>query len=42
MKDMDKYDALLVSGARRLTGCRRREFVVEVTRELCDGNAREA
>lgn len=42
MENVDKYDALLVSGARRLTGWRRREFIAEVTRELCDGNPRLA
>ena len=42
MKGTQKYDALLVSGARRLTGWRRREFIAEVTRELCDGNSRLA
>jgi hypothetical protein len=36
-----KYDAPLVSGARRLTG-RRRKFIGEVTRELCGGNPRLA
>ena len=42
MENVDKYDALLVSGARRLTGWRRRAFIAEVTRELCDGNPRLA
>ncbi|MDD5034825.1 MAG: hypothetical protein PHE55_08710 [Methylococcaceae bacterium] len=42
MESTQKYDALLVSGARRLTGWRRREFIAEVTRELCDGNPRLA
>jgi len=42
MEGTQKYDALLVSGARRLTGWRHREFIAEVTRELCDGNPRLA
>ena len=35
-------DALLRSGARRLTGHQRRLFKAEVAMELCDGNARKA
>jgi hypothetical protein len=42
MEGIEKYEALLVSGARRLTGWRRREFIAEVTRELCGGNPRVA
>jgi hypothetical protein len=38
----DDYDALLRSGARRLTGYRRRLFQAEVTIQLCDGSARLA
>ncbi len=35
-------DALIRSGARRLTGYQRRPFQAEVTTELCGGNARQA
>jgi hypothetical protein len=35
-------DALIRSGARRLTGYRRRSFQAEVALELCSGNARQA
>jgi hypothetical protein len=38
----DHYDALLRSGARRLTGHQRRLFQAEVVRELCAGSARLA
>jgi len=38
----DHYDALLCSGARRLTGFQRRLFQAEVTTQLCDGSARLA
>lgn len=38
----DHYDALLRSGARRLTGFQRRLFQAEVTTQLCDGSARLA
>ena len=38
----DHYDALLRSGARRLTGYQRRLFQAEVTTQLCDGSARLA
>src|SRR4051812_19886094 len=38
----DLTDALIRSGARRLTGFRRRAFQAEVAAELCDGNARQA
>jgi hypothetical protein len=38
----DNYDALLRSGARRLTGYQRRLFQAEVTSELCGGSARLA
>ena len=38
----EPLDALIRSGARRLTGFRRRAFIAEVTRELCDGNPRQA
>lgn len=37
-----RYDALLMSGARRLTGGQRRAFLAEVTRDLCDGCPRRA
>ena len=36
------YDSLIRSGARRLTGYRRRLFLAEVATELCDGSARQA
>jgi hypothetical protein len=39
---MQGTDALLKSGARRLTGYARRAFVAEVTQELCGGSARVA
>jgi transposase len=35
-------DALLRRGAQRLKGHQRRLFLAEVTRDLCDGNARQA
>ena len=35
-------DALIRSGARRLTGFQRRAFQAEVAVELCAGNARQA
>jgi Rhodopirellula transposase DDE domain len=38
----ERYDALIRSGARRLTGYQRRLFQAEVTTELCGGNARQA
>jgi hypothetical protein len=38
----DHYDALLRSGARRLTGYYRRLFQAEVATELCGGSARLA
>ena len=37
---IDRYDALLRSGARRLTGYQRRQFQAEVARELCGGSPR--
>src|SRR5881227_2484401 len=39
---VEQYDALIRSGARRLTGYQRRSFQAEVATELCDGNARQA
>ena len=39
---LQRYDALLQAGAKRLRGHQRRLFLAEVTRDLCDGNAREA
>jgi hypothetical protein len=39
---MEPLDALIRSGARRLTGSRRRAFIAEVARELCDGSPRKA
>ncbi len=38
----DQVDALLRSGARRLTGHQRRLFQAEVTAELCGGSPRVA
>src|SRR3954470_17252806 len=38
----DLTDALIRSGARRLTGFQRRAFQAEVAAELCSGNARMA
>src|SRR6266853_1563191 len=38
----DSYDALLRSGARRLTGYQRRLFMAEVATELCAANSRQA
>jgi Rhodopirellula transposase DDE domain len=39
---VEQYDALIRSGARRLTGYQRRLFQAEVATELCGGNARQA
>src|SRR3954447_25659028 len=39
---VEKYDALIRSGARRLTGYQRRSFQAEVVTALCGGNARQA
>jgi hypothetical protein len=39
---VEQYDALMRSGARRLTGYQRRSFQAEVATELCGGNARLA
>lgn len=36
------FDALICSGARRLTGFQRRLFMAEVATELCEGSARQA
>jgi hypothetical protein len=41
-ESVEQYDALIRSGARRLTGYQRRLFQAEVTTELCDGSARQA
>ena len=38
----DRYEQLLRSGARRLTGVQRRLFQAEVCLALCDGNPRQA
>ena len=38
----ERLDALIRSGARRLTGYQRRSFLAEVAAELCGGNARQA
>ncbi|HMB03894.1 MAG TPA: hypothetical protein VKP69_09175 [Isosphaeraceae bacterium] len=37
-----RYDAVIRSGARRLTGYQRRSFMAEVATELCDSSARLA
>jgi hypothetical protein len=39
---IERFDALICSGARRLTGYERRLFVAEVATELCGGSARQA
>ena len=39
---VEQYDALIRSGARRLTGYRRRSFQAEVATTLCGGCARQA
>ncbi len=39
---VELLDALIRSGARRLTGYQRRSFQAEVAVELCGGNARQA
>ena len=39
---IERFDALICSGARRLTGYQRRLFVAEVATELCGGSARQA
>jgi Rhodopirellula transposase DDE domain len=41
-ESIERADALIRSGARRLTGYQRRAFQAEVAIELCDGNARQA
>src|SRR5512147_1296947 len=39
---IDRFNALISSGARRLTGYQRRLFMAEVAMELCGGSARQA
>lgn len=39
---VERYDALIRSGASRLTGYQRRLFMAEVVTELCAGNCRQA
>ena len=39
---VERLDALIRSGARRLTGYQRRSFLAEVATALCGGNARQA
>ncbi len=39
---IERFDALICSGARRLVGYERRLFVAEVATELCGGSARRA
>jgi hypothetical protein len=41
-ESIERLDALIRSGARRLTGFQRRAFLAEVATELCGGNARLA
>jgi Rhodopirellula transposase DDE domain len=41
-ESIERTDALIRSGARRLTGYQRRAFQAEVALELCDGHARQA
>src|SRR3954465_1413848 len=41
-ESIERTDALIRSGARRLTGFQRRAFQAEVTVELCSGNPRQA
>ncbi len=36
---IERFDALICSGARRLVGYERRLFVAEVATELCGGSA---
>jgi hypothetical protein len=36
------FDALICSGAKRLTGYQRRLFMAEVAMKLCDARARQA
>ena len=39
---LEKYDVLVCSAARRLTGAEHRSFIAEATLTLCDGNVRRA
>jgi DDE family transposase len=39
---IERLDALIRSGARRLTGYQRRSYMAEVATELCGGSARQA
>jgi hypothetical protein len=41
-ESIERLDALIRSGARRLTGYQRRAFQAEVAIALCDGNPRQA
>ena len=41
-ESIERTDALIRSGASRLTGFQRRAFQAEVAIELCGGNARQA
>jgi hypothetical protein len=41
-ESIERLDALIRSGARRLTGFQRRAFLAEVATELCGGNPRQA
>ena len=38
----ERYEVLLCSAARRLTGAEHRSFIAEATLALCDGNVRRA
>ena len=39
---IERLDALIRSGARRLTGYQRRSYLAEVATELCGGSSRQA
>ena len=39
---VEPFDALIRSGAQRLTGFRRRAFIAEVATAMCDGSPRKA
>ena len=39
---IERFDALICSGAKRLIGYQRRLFLAKVAIELCNGSARQA
>ena len=39
---LERYEALLCSAARQLTGAKHRSFIAEVTEAVCDGGVRRA